>query len=91
MPLNVKALLFFDELDFAIDQSGIAVPGATKGMNTRQSEAITRLPIFSPLHPLTIKHTTRIHYPQFLSHQETKLPACQSQQSVSTISLKRGL
>ena len=50
-----------DELYCRLDQSGVAVAGATNTMNTRQSEAVTVSLFFLPLHSHAINSTTPTH------------------------------
>ena len=56
----VNALLC-SELYFPLDQSSVAVAGATNVINTRQSEAVTVSLFFLHLHPHTINPTTPTH------------------------------
>ena len=80
----------------SLDQSGVAVAGATNSVNARQSEAVTVSLFFPPPHPTLLAPPPLpkgiLYSPQFRSHQETTMAARRTERSTSTISRKnRGL
>ena len=81
----VNAMLCSDELYCSLDQSGVAIPGPTNALNTRQSEAVTVSLFFCPFHPHVINATTPtngyLYSPQFRSHQEMEMASGRTQRS----------
>ena len=78
MPLSVTQVALWWTL-LSLDQSGVAVAGATNSVNARQSEAVTVSLFFPPPHPTLLTPPPLpkgiLFSPQFRSHQETEMAA----------------